>query len=266
MRLTERPLVCPLGGASAGIQRSSTHLSLLALYALGGHLVNNRLLPVGVLVTAIGFTFSLVFATQVGGRIEPPTASSLCSCMSCWPPLAAWGLGAGHTLGMPGINRQRSACPQSTPQGMLQTFVDLRGMLASVRRVQATLSELPPDESMAQSLPLLPDTPWECPAAEAAAAAAAAAAGGSSSSVNGSSVPPGLPDESPVPLPAAAVAAYNGGADGHSWPTRAVEAAQQGDLRLEGVTFSYPVRPGARVLKGLSLTLPRGKVTALVGR
>jgi ATP-binding cassette subfamily B (MDR/TAP) protein 8 len=50
----------------AGINRSATHLSLLALYALGGYLVNNKLLPVGVLVTAIGFTFSLVFATQVG--------------------------------------------------------------------------------------------------------------------------------------------------------------------------------------------------------
>ncbi len=45
--------------------RSATHLSMLALYALGGRLVNSGLLPVGVLVTSIGFTFSLVFATQV---------------------------------------------------------------------------------------------------------------------------------------------------------------------------------------------------------
>lgn len=52
----------------AGINRSATHMSLLALYALGGHLVNSKLLPVGVLVTAIGFTFSLVFGTQVGAR------------------------------------------------------------------------------------------------------------------------------------------------------------------------------------------------------
>lgn len=49
------------------MNRSATHLSLLALYAMGGHLVNSGLLPVGVLVTAIGFTFSLVFATQVRG-------------------------------------------------------------------------------------------------------------------------------------------------------------------------------------------------------
>ena len=100
-----------LPAACAGINRSSTHLSLLALYALGGHLVNRGLLPVGVLVTAIGFTFSLVFATQ----------------------------------------------------GMLQTFADLRGMLASVRRVKAVLSELPPDESMEAALPPLPTAPWEPP-------------------------------------------------------------------------------------------------------
>lgn len=146
---------------------------------------------------------------------------------------------------------------------MLQTFVDLRGMLASVKRVRATLSELPPDESMAQALPPLPDTPWDHPAV---AAAGAAGSGGSSTSVNGSSVPPGLPDEAPVPLPAATEGACNGSVAGHGWPTCAVEAAQQGDLRLEGVSFSYPVRPGARVLRDLSLTLPRGKVTALVGR
>ena len=32
------------------------------------------------------------------------------------------------------------------------------------------------------------------------------------------------------------------------------------------VTFSYPARPGVPVLQGLTLTLPRGKVTAVVGR
>lgn len=51
------------------MQRSATHLSMLALYALGGRLVHAGLLPVGVLVTAIGFTFSLVFATQVCGVV-----------------------------------------------------------------------------------------------------------------------------------------------------------------------------------------------------
>ena len=40
------------------------HLSLLALYALGGFLVSRGLMPIRILLSAIGFTFSLVFATQ----------------------------------------------------------------------------------------------------------------------------------------------------------------------------------------------------------
>ena len=65
--LTPVPHNFPPSPVAAGVNRSATHLSLLALYAMGGHLVNSGLLPVGVLVTAIGFTFSLVFATQVRG-------------------------------------------------------------------------------------------------------------------------------------------------------------------------------------------------------
>lgn len=40
------------------------HASLFALYALGGYLVQRKLIPIRVLLSAIGFTFSLVFATQ----------------------------------------------------------------------------------------------------------------------------------------------------------------------------------------------------------
>ena len=40
------------------------HASLLALYGLGGWLVARGLMPIRVLLSAIGFTFSLVFATQ----------------------------------------------------------------------------------------------------------------------------------------------------------------------------------------------------------
>lgn len=41
--------------------------------------------------------------------------------------------------------------------------------------------------------------------------------------------------------------------------------AKTNDLVLENVTFSYPSNPDVEVLKGTSLRLPVGKVTALVG-
>lgn len=44
--------------------RTAVHCSLFALYGLGGWLVQRKLLPIRVLLSAIGFTFSLVFATQ----------------------------------------------------------------------------------------------------------------------------------------------------------------------------------------------------------
>ena len=44
--------------------RAAVHLSLLALYGVGGFLVSRNLIPIRVLLSAIGFTFSLVFATQ----------------------------------------------------------------------------------------------------------------------------------------------------------------------------------------------------------
>eukprot|EP00983_Pelagomonas_calceolata_P039167 1137064-Pelagomonas_calceolata.AAC.2 len=45
-----------------------------------------------------------------------------------------------------------------------------------------------------------------------------------------------------------------------------IQAARQGSLELRGVQFSYPVRPDTPVLNNLDLVLPRGSVTALVGR
>ncbi|EFJ41513.1 hypothetical protein VOLCADRAFT_107667 [Volvox carteri f. nagariensis] len=44
--------------------RGAIHASLLALYAWGGWLVSNGLMPVRVLVSGIGFTFSLMYAVQ----------------------------------------------------------------------------------------------------------------------------------------------------------------------------------------------------------
>jgi hypothetical protein len=57
----------PLAGAKAlfeATNRGAIHASLLLLYALGGYLVSAGLMPVGVLVSGIGFTFSLMYATQ----------------------------------------------------------------------------------------------------------------------------------------------------------------------------------------------------------
>ncbi|GLC41551.1 hypothetical protein PLESTB_000702900 [Pleodorina starrii] len=44
--------------------RGAIHASLLALYAWGGWLVSSGLMPVRVLVSGIGFTFSLMYAVQ----------------------------------------------------------------------------------------------------------------------------------------------------------------------------------------------------------
>lgn len=44
--------------------RGAIHASLLALYAWGGWLVSEGIMPMRVLISGIGFTFSLMYATQ----------------------------------------------------------------------------------------------------------------------------------------------------------------------------------------------------------
>jgi ATP-binding cassette subfamily B (MDR/TAP) protein 10 len=155
------------------LNRGAIHFSLLALYGLGGYLVNTGLMPVGTLLSAIGFTFSLVFATQ----------------------------------------------------GLLQTWTDARQMRSAVKRVQDVLSEIGVDPSMAQALP--PGDWWTV------------ANGQQTRSHN----------------------LFEGKDE-----LDAVDAAEKNDLVLENVCFSYPARPDVQVLKNVDLTIPRGKVTALVGR
>ena len=47
-----------------GLNRGAVHISLLVLFWYGGHLVRQGLLPYRVLVAAIGYVFSLVYACQ----------------------------------------------------------------------------------------------------------------------------------------------------------------------------------------------------------
>lgn len=162
------------------LNRGAIHLSLLALYGLGGQLVSSGLIPLRVLLSAIGFTFSLTFATQ----------------------------------------------------GLLQSWTDARRAGSALKRVQTMLAEQRTDDSMAKSLP--PGAWWEF---------ANEMAGECALSVDEAS-----DGEEPEDRPTAA------------------QAAQRGDLVVSNVSFSYATRPGVKVIDDLSLTLPRGQVTALVGR
>lgn len=161
------------------MNRGAVHLSLIALYALGGYLVNKGLVPLRTLLSAIGFTYSLIFATQ----------------------------------------------------GLLQSWTDARRAAAALKRVQKTLSEMKPDESMAESLP--PGAWWD------------------------------LANEMEESCPA-----FDDDSSSSADETRmtAVEAASNGDLVVSNLEFSYPARPGVKVIKELSMSLPRGQITALVGR
>jgi ATP-binding cassette subfamily B (MDR/TAP) protein 1 len=44
-----------------------------------------------------------------------------------------------------------------------------------------------------------------------------------------------------------------------------IPAACTGSIEIENVDFSYPARPDIKVLKGLTLSAPANKTTALVG-
>jgi ATP-binding cassette subfamily B (MDR/TAP) protein 8 len=55
-------------GAKAWLEaanRGGIHASLLILFSLGGWLVSDGRMPLRVMLTGIGFTYSLMYATQV---------------------------------------------------------------------------------------------------------------------------------------------------------------------------------------------------------
>lgn len=151
--------------------RGAIHASLLALYGWGGWLVSEGIMPLRVLISGIGFTFSLMYATQ----------------------------------------------------GIVNSLSELRRASGAMMRVRKMMTESEPDPNMYGSLP--PGAWWDV--------------------ANGKCV---ATREDPA-------------------GDLAVQAARHGAyLELRNVSFAYPVRPEVTVLKNLNLKLPKGKVTAVVGR
>ena len=70
--------------AGCGPCRGAIHASLLALYGLGGYLVSKGLMPLRVLLSAVGFTFSLVFATQGCVQTFSDARRAIVSLRRCW--------------------------------------------------------------------------------------------------------------------------------------------------------------------------------------
>ncbi|KAJ9505384.1 hypothetical protein QJQ45_024133 [Haematococcus lacustris] len=194
--------------------RGAIHASLLALYAWGGWLVSSGLMPLRVMVSGIGFTFSLMYATQASGRGRVALTNQ--------PTIYL----AGTVNTLSELRRASGAFSRVSriPAAMTPCQPDPEHWLSKLNYIRQVLVSSEPDPSMYGALP--PGAWWEV--------------------ANGNAPP---------------VQPYADKAG-----TAAVEAAQQGPLELRDVTFSYPVRPHVKVLEGLTLTLPRGSVTAVVGR
>ena len=122
-------------------------------------------------------------------------------------------------------------------QGVVNTLADAKAAVAALGRVRELVAGAPPDVALSRLL-------------EGERATEA-------TNVRGG-------DEDPARIRTAegAVAARIRTAEG---AVAARSAAREGDVVFRDVDFSYPSRPDAKVLDGLNLILPRGKVTALVG-
>jgi ATP-binding cassette subfamily B (MDR/TAP) protein 10 len=132
---------------------------------------------------------------------------------------------------------------------MVNTLADLRGMLAAVERVNNVVASAQVDEWLAHGLEreargelqgngdCVNPTTNEIVASEEDA-------------INGSTIPLKVATSN---LPAV-----------ESQRT-VCDLAWSGDVVLEDVHFAYPLRPETYVLKGITLKLDRGTVTAVVG-
>ncbi|KAK4385038.1 ABC transporter B family member 28 [Sesamum angolense] len=126
-----------------------------------------------------------------------------------------------------------------TVQGVVNTFGDLRGAFAAAERINSVLSDAEIDEALAYALEKdlkrrkLPDPNLEALLVNGSNGKMQTRSGGYMSSLKSASDVRSL--------------------------------ARSGDIHLEDVHFSYPLRPDVEILQGLDLTLKFGTVTALVG-
>ncbi|KAK6118059.1 hypothetical protein DH2020_048224 [Rehmannia glutinosa] len=124
-------------------------------------------------------------------------------------------------------------------QGMVNTFGDLRGALAATERINSVLSSAEIDEALAYALEKdLKRRKLHDPNLEALL----------------------------INVSNGKVQTRSGDYMSTLKSARDVRSlAESGDICLEDVHFSYPLRPDVEILQGLDLTLKSGTVTALVG-
>ena len=212
-------------GQLEAMSRGAVHASLLLLYGLGGLLVRRSLLPAGVLLSAVGFTYSLVYATQ--GAVQ-----SLADLRRAGAALArVRAAAAGEGLG----GRETSAPSPLRPR---EGGVDWKALAAPDPSV---LSTLPSSEECLAEAADEEDEELETRGGggrrrSREASASAATATTAAPRIHSSS--PSTSDRLLLPL---------------------------ADICFKNVSFSYPTRPSVPVLRGLNLELKAGSVTALVG-
>ena len=216
-------------GQLEAMSRGAVHASLLLLYGLGGLLVRQNLLPAGVLLSAVGFTYSLVYATQ--GAVQSLADLRRASAALARVRAAAAGEGLEERA-----RRGLGSSSGSSSRSSEEKEVDWR-KLAS------------PDPSVLSTLPSSEECLLEV------------AGGGGVTEEEERRRRRGEGGEGEE----ASTTSSHSHSSPSSSSTSRLPALPLSDISFRGVTFSYPTRPSVPVLRGLDLELKAGSVTALVG-
>ncbi|GBG92354.1 hypothetical protein CBR_g55235 [Chara braunii] len=226
-----------LKGCNESFTRIAVYLSLIAVYTIGGMQVEKGTLPVRAMVAFIGYTFTLTFAMQ----------------------------------------------------GLVNTLGDLRKTITSVERINTVLANAEPDSALMASLKrnreknadisgspeceptfLLPEQILDSDKEKEEGREGGEAGDHSVGDHHDGGIPIDVNGLGRMEQATELVRAE----DGQSSPitaagvvgTRSVcNLAWNGSIAIEGVTFAYPARSDVTVLDAVKFTMPRGKVTALVG-